>query len=305
MTTPRCDDTFWIDNFNSLICDWNPLPDGNGLLTGRNLNSLSRLVIYISIILLFILGPWISGIVLAGGLLTLMVLHWVRGSSNTIGDDNADNEESNSTDPDTENTTEGPRLDPVRCEMADVWDKIAVERPGMINPCEDVFAKVPDEPYTNPYFVSASQTLVGGRNPKLSIPPVIPIPAYNLDHWRANQFVTHSHTNEMRRMNDAQSGAAYIHPCNDEECPTLDCCTPFVKPAVAAAFTLPSRNITERIQNMASKKVQTVPMMQQLLLQDKTRNDLRARDRYKIALQNARSGAITTRRNDGRGYNLQ
>lgn len=58
----------------------------------------------------------------------------------------------------------------------------------------------------DPNFVSANQVLAGPANPKTLIAPVVVPPITDLDHWRANNLINHSHINTETQWDTYLSG---------------------------------------------------------------------------------------------------
>ena len=74
----------------------------------------------------------------------------------------------------------------------------------------------PDGVYNNPNYMSSSQKLAGGPNPKSHIAPVIAPPATDLEYWRANNLVTHSAINAESQVEAFQSGYQVSTCCPPE-----------------------------------------------------------------------------------------
>ena len=60
--------------------------------------------------------------------------------------------------------------------------------------------------HPGPNFISENQQLVGKANPKTLIQPVIVAPPTDLDFWRANNLVNHSHINVESQYDEYLSG---------------------------------------------------------------------------------------------------
>ena len=68
-----------------------------------------------------------------------------------------------------------------------------------------------------PGFMSSNQKLAAGSNPKTKIAPVIVARSHDLDHWRANDAITHSSTNNTNQQDAYLSGYAISNCCGDLE----------------------------------------------------------------------------------------
>ena len=62
-------------------------------------------------------------------------------------------------------------------------------------------------------FISANQRLVGPPNPKTKIAPVIIPPSHDLEYWRANNLINHSHVNILSQQDVYQSGYEVLSQC--------------------------------------------------------------------------------------------
>jgi len=60
-----------------------------------------------------------------------------------------------------------------------------------------------------PDHVSLNQSLAGGPNPKTKIPPLVAAPSHDLDSWKNNDFVVHSHINRETNFDEEKSGYSY------------------------------------------------------------------------------------------------
>jgi hypothetical protein len=63
--------------------------------------------------------------------------------------------------------------------------------------------------------LSLNQKLVGQANPKTKIAPIIIAPSHDLDYWRANNLITHSHVNIKTEQDVYQSGYEITTACNN------------------------------------------------------------------------------------------
>ncbi len=64
-------------------------------------------------------------------------------------------------------------------------------------------------------FVSQNQALAGKPNPKTLIAPVIAPPPMDLQHWRANNLINHSHINTASQIDTYLSGYAVSNCCDN------------------------------------------------------------------------------------------
>jgi hypothetical protein len=98
---------------------------------------------------------------------------------------------------------------------------------GSINPnfpitqlrfCNDEVPLTYDNTYKSPNNIG------GPANPKTFIAPIIAPPAFDLDSWKANGFVTHSAINESRNYDTERTGYNYgLLPTKCKNCSMLPC----------------------------------------------------------------------------------
>ena len=79
--------------------------------------------------------------------------------------------------------------------------------------CDDAKPITPNDPN----YVSQNQRLAGRANPKTLIPPVVVPPAADLDHWRANNLINHSHINTGSQWDTYLSGYDISSCCDIKE----------------------------------------------------------------------------------------
>ena len=77
-----------------------------------------------------------------------------------------------------------------------------IDRPQSIPWCNDEVTLAPNDPN----YVSINQALAGPANPKTLIAPIVAPPIADLDSWRANNLVNHSHINTENQTDMYLSG---------------------------------------------------------------------------------------------------
>ena len=65
-------------------------------------------------------------------------------------------------------------------------------------------------------YARSLKSMAGNANPKTYLQPIVVAKSHDLDYWRANEFVTHSHINDQLRIDDYQSGYSSI-ACNSHQ----------------------------------------------------------------------------------------
>lgn len=205
-----CENKFWLNDINQLFCNLSPLPSGNeAWTTPENLNRLTRLVIYITIILLLLLAPVLPAIVLVVGIIAIIVVNWVVNMGATTSPSGGSGFEIRATYTPT--------------ELAPKCTFLTIEKPAAYNPCDDIFAKPPPEPYTNSYWVNANSSLLGGRNERINIPPIIPNRLYDWSYNADSNLVVPPGINDLKYIDDGSSGMFFDPPCDQEELPCMRC----------------------------------------------------------------------------------
>lgn len=96
-------------------------------------------------------------------------------------------------------------------------------------------------------FFSSNQALVGGPNPKTTIPPIIAPPTHELSEWRASDLTVHSAINDERNFDVGSSGvdssffidySGYLF--GNSQRPAVECSNCQMDPCVCSS-TYPSR----------------------------------------------------------------
>ena len=84
--------------------------------------------------------------------------------------------------------------------------------------CNDEVPLTFDNTYKSPNNIG------GPANPKTFITPIIAAPAFDLDSWKTNGFVTHSAINESRNYDVERTGYNYgVLPTKCKNCSMLPC----------------------------------------------------------------------------------
>lgn len=169
----RCSNNFWLYNPVDLLCSNTFIPLNNMDLEDQ-MNSLTRYVIFIFFIL-FLINCKYSLIFLGAGIILIIIIYLYKKSA-----------------------------------MKENFDMKAVKADVMYNkqsyPNSNRFCKnaVVINPGEN--YMSSNQALAGFQNKRANIKPIIAPPSHDLDHWRANNFVVHSHINDESIIDTYQSG---------------------------------------------------------------------------------------------------
>jgi hypothetical protein len=90
---------------------------------------------------------------------------------------------------------------------------MSVQRPSHTLFCNDEIVLNPND--TN--YIYPNQRLAGPANPKTLIAPVIAPPITDLDYWRANNLINHSHINSESQYDTYLSGYEVSNCCDRKE----------------------------------------------------------------------------------------
>ena len=174
----------WLENIPNLFCSYTLIPL-DGMSLAEQMNSLTRLVITIFMILLTI-GFRFSVLFLLLSLLFIIILYYIQ--KNTMERFGAENY----TPPDnTRNQTK---------------QTIVNNLTNYQQFCNNTDLSLDKEVFNNPEWISQNQILVGPPNPKTNIPPVITAPAVDPSYWRGTNLATSSKINKQGNTDLQRSG---------------------------------------------------------------------------------------------------
>ena len=195
-STFNCKNDFWFENIQALWCN-------TTMTTTEQLNSLTRLVIIIFLCML-IFGDFKSSFIfLILSLLFIIILYYIQKKSMTIGQ--TENYEYNLPGL---RVNYQPNLTCLKSNTTLVPTDMKVLKQQYLTQKHSTQSKCTQDYIINPgpNFISENQQLVGKANPKTLIQPVIVAPPTDLDFWRANNLVNHSHINVESQYDEYLSG---------------------------------------------------------------------------------------------------
>jgi|SaaInlV_165m_DNA_3_1040750.scaffolds.fasta_scaffold05800_3 hypothetical protein len=200
-------DKVWWEYFPNLFCTFNLLPNLNNNLT-QEINSTTRLIIVIFLIfLVFDFKYAVLFLVISN---IFIILYYYQKKRMTSKNENYETpelienfqyfiKENNSLD---KNISSSRKLEK-RYSKSICNNTEIIEGPhGAVN---------------NPEWISPSQKLAGGANPKTKIAPVVVAPISDLEYWKANNLVVHSAINDVSNIDVYNSGYA-ISSCCPKSC---------------------------------------------------------------------------------------
>ena len=218
---------FWLENISNLLCSSYLIPL-DGMSLADQLNAVTRSILIISIIL-FIFNFKFAYLFLLLSILFIIILYYIQKSQmNKIKAENFKlmAQPMASKQPHSElssarvqwvlNKTRNPTLGHVKSiynpprRFCD--DEVPLEyNPGLVRRNKPNIN--PGGAFNNPNYISKSQRLVGGPNPKTLIAPVITPKSHDMDYWRANNLVNHSSINSESQIDNYQSGYKVSNSC--------------------------------------------------------------------------------------------
>ena len=213
----------WIENVSNLFCSYTLIPM-TGMSLAEQMNSLSRLVIFIFTILLAT-GFKSSFLFLLLSLLFIIILYYIQKNSmerfysenyTPINNTQPNNTQPNNTQPNISSQTRVNYLsNSPNYSKTTPLDKVSVSRKiyddDSVN--LDKISGNSDAIYNNPNWVSPNQMMAGPPNPKTNIPPVI-VPPADPSVWRGTNLTSSLKINQQGNTDLYRSG--YIISDNDQ-----------------------------------------------------------------------------------------
>lgn len=199
----KCKNKFWIENLQDIFCSTDIVPL-EGMNITDQMNALSRLVIIVSIIL-FLVGFKHSILFLLLSLLFIIILYYIQKYNMEHYREGFKQTYSERQSPSTAKSTKTARE-----KIIPTIPIVKTDQSGMF--CND---EIPGEP-SEYKFTSFNQTLVGPPNPKTRIAPVVIPPSHDLEYWRANNLINHSHINLLSQQDVYQSGYEVSTSCKNK-----------------------------------------------------------------------------------------
>lgn len=230
----KCENKFWLENPPDLVCSFTLLPM-KGMDLGEQMNSATRLVISIFLVLLLV-DIKKALIFLLVGIVLIIILYYIQKGrmknsegylrKNKTAEGNIREDFSRSGLEEAKSQEWGqfggdPAADSCCAPLAVVSyggpppnpKAYAEEYRGPNDLAREMCTDVTPTG-SGPNFYSRNQALAGQANPRTLIPPVITPKSHDLDHWRANNLVIHSHINAESFVDMYQSGYEVSNCCN-------------------------------------------------------------------------------------------
>ena len=211
----KCKNKIWLENITELFCCLNIVPL-EGMTLESQLNSLSRLVIMIFMIL-YLLNVKFSYLFLLLSLLFIIILYYIQRynmeqfKSEHFTETNCGKSNALATTSRTFCNQQGQLQSQHFAKNNYTKSDPLFQNTTSQRFCNDQKSLN----YNNPNYMSANQRLVGKPNPKTLIPPVIVPPPADLGFWKANNLIKHSAINTASQIDITRSGYKVQTKCGD------------------------------------------------------------------------------------------
>jgi len=190
----------WVENISILFCSQNLIPM-TGMTLAEQMNSLSRLVIFIFMILL-VTGFQCSVVFLLLSLLFIIILYYIQKNG-------MEGVEKENFTPINDNTQVN-KVSDTRVKYLDNSQEIYDDsKLGISRKIYDDNSVILDDVTgrsCDPNWMSPNQKMVGPANPKTNIPPVIAPPAADPSFWRGTNLTSSLKINQQGHTDLYRSG---------------------------------------------------------------------------------------------------
>ena len=240
----KCKNVFWLENIPELFCNYNILPLTNKYNSEsfeNKMNIITRFILFIFLIILFLGNFTISIIFLLFSLLIIIIIYYIQKRTMNKQIETYQNYEYNNKKNYQQNTiSPDDNLNSVNITY-NTPDKTSIKLPEPsvnFQKLTDQYLNCKNNTYTKgligccdytdlipgPDFVSLNQNLVGKANKKTLIPPVVTPPICDLDFWKENNFINHSRINTESQHDTYLSGYKVSNCCDTFNCtPKISC----------------------------------------------------------------------------------
>jgi hypothetical protein len=224
MTILKCRNKIWIENICDLFCDFKILPIGCQTLE-MQMNAITRFVLLVFIIILLLFDLKKSLIFLSISLLLIIIIYYILKNKMEHYENFTPTQPHRNPKMYAQGSNGFAANNRAAIQKNPRGDSIILNRPTAFRFCNDEVEydfndispnNVNTNPKMNNEYMSQNQKLVGGPNPKTLIAPVIVPPSHDLSYWKTNNLITHSHVNDMKQIDNYQSGYQVSTCCGDE-----------------------------------------------------------------------------------------
>ena len=190
----KCNNKFWLENIHNLFCTKDIFTLHNTSLT-KQYNAITRFVILFFIFMLVFTNSKKSFIFLIISLLFIIILYYIQKRTMNQKESYEYNNFSNPNE-------QSKKSD--KSAIVTYMDNLTTNY--LNNNNTKTLNNVDLLQETNSTYVSYNQKLAGKANPKTLINPIIADRATDLDCWRKNNLVNHSHINSRSHHDEYLSG---------------------------------------------------------------------------------------------------
>lgn len=195
---------FWLENPYALFSNIEKIVPLKSMCLSEQMNSLTRITLFIALIL-FLVKPTSSIIFLIVSLLFIIIVYYIQKRYMEQYIEGYTNISKPNTHPPKKFFTNKKDIKYSRQDNGTV-----IYRPQQLTWCNDAVTTAPNDPN----YISINQALAGPPNPKTLISPVVVAPIADLESWRANNLVNHSHINTENQTDLYLSGYQVSNCCD-------------------------------------------------------------------------------------------
>ncbi len=216
----------WIDDLNSFFGDWSLIPTSK-MTIEEKLNTITRLILIASLVLLLFGKKDASLYILIIGLIIVIVIYSQekptivegfefppKGETEIINGEIVDN--------DGEKNEIATNLGTPSSKGRTIGGVTLPGGRAPIYTCNVTY--YPTTMSGNSVMITGkNNALVGPQNPKTLMPPPIAPPLGDLDTWKASEWTTHSHVNSRTVQYEDEAGPFRTFNNNDERVLPVNC----------------------------------------------------------------------------------
>ena len=225
----HCKNKCWVQNFTDLLCDFKLIP-GKGMSLETICNILTRIVLVVFLILLLFSSVFIAVIFLVVALSIITIVYFAKNITGKKKDTMTHQRENYIPPTNAQKINNWVNnkksaffwCDDTIPQYSDNPKLMAVIPNQKLNPEErsGTYLRQKDNqadntPVSN--YKGLNESLHGAVNPKTLIPPVVVPPVADLEYWRTNNLITHSHVNELKQIDDYLSGYQVSTCCGSDD----------------------------------------------------------------------------------------
>lgn len=195
---------FWVEDINCIFDESDLYPTKQMCLESK-MNAMTRFVMSIFIILLFLeifdMKNNILFILLS--LFIIIILYYKKKRDMNKTMEYYNNNYNNKTDTPIKSCDYSQRIN-YSCSKPDDENVTKIKyNQNKYNVQNDYNSRGNNPNFARP---TDNQFLAGGPNPKTLIPPIVPVPAMDIDYWRTNDNLTISTINSKKERYNSESG---------------------------------------------------------------------------------------------------